>query len=394
MAASNPQEYLALVAEMENLKSKFASLELENQRLLEDLQKVSVEKQQIQDEFTRRVQQLESAIVALQQLKVDGQGVLKEPKISLPAKFDGSRAHFRGFINQVRLVIQMHPTRYPTDSSRVGLVGTLLTGTALSWFAPLLESNSPLLNNFDEFIKEFKACFGDTDSVRTAINKIRTLRQGDQPASTYAANFRLIASDIPWDEQALMEQFRSGLRGDVKDLLLTFPEDPKSLTEAISRAIRCDNRLFERRSERQQQQTRSRFTPTYASVTAQSSRQQYSPVPTPRQARSPTPMDRPTPMEIDMTRRRGPLSDEEKQRRRANHLCLYCGGPGHIAIHCPHRPRRQVHHINYDIRNESSIIDNRNESSIVETVPTSVSSDPTLSNKFEVLSQLEEESNE
>ena len=56
-----------------------------------------------------------------------------------------------------------------------------------------------------------------------------------------------------------------------------------------------------------------------------------------------------------------------------------------IVIHCPHKPRRQVHHINYD---------NRNESSIVETVPTSVSSNPTLSNKFEVLSQLEEESNE
>ena len=386
MATGNPQEYLALVAELENLKSKFTALELENQRLLEDLQKVSIEKQQIHEEFTRRVQQLESAIVALQQVKVEDQGVVKEPKISLPAKFDGSRAHFRGFINQVRLVIQMHPTRYPTDSSRVGLVGTLLTGTALSWFAPLLEANSPLLNNFEEFIKEFKACFGDTDSVRTAINKIRTLRQGDQPASTYAANFRLIASDIPWDEQALMEQFRSGLRGDVKDLLLTFPEDPKSLTEAISRAIRCDNRLFERRSERQQQQqTRSRFMPSYASVTAQSPRQQYGPIPVQRQTRSATPMDSPTPMEIDMTRRRGPLTDEEKQRRRANRLCLYCGGPGHIAIHCPHRPRRQVHHINCD---------NRNESSIVETMPPSDSSNPPLSNKFEVLSQLEEESNE
>ena len=172
-----------------------------------------------------------------------------------------------------------------------------------------------------------------------------------------------------------------GLHGNVKDLLLTFLEDPKSLIEAISRAARCDNRLFERRSERQQQQTRSRFMPTYASVMAQSPRQQYSPVPTPRQARSPTPMD----SQIDMTRRRGPLSDEEKQFHRANRLCLYCGGPGHIAIHCPHRLRRQVHHINYD---------NRNESSIVETVPTSVSSNPTLSNKFEVISQLEEESNE
>jgi hypothetical protein len=156
-----------------------------------------MEKQQIHEEFAGRVQQLKSAIEALQQVKVEGQGIVKEPKISLPAKFDGSKAHFRGFINQMRLAIQMHPMRYPMDSSRVGLVGTLLIGKALSWFAPLLKANSPLLNNFEEFIKEFKACFGDTNSVRTGINKIRTLRQGDQPASTYAANFRLIASDIP-----------------------------------------------------------------------------------------------------------------------------------------------------------------------------------------------------
>ena len=35
----------------------------------------------------------------------------------------------------------MHPTRYPTDASRVELVGTLLTGTPLTWFAPLFERN-------------------------------------------------------------------------------------------------------------------------------------------------------------------------------------------------------------------------------------------------------------
>ena len=46
MAASNSQEFLALVGEMENLKTKFASLDLENQCLLGDLQKVNVEKQQ------------------------------------------------------------------------------------------------------------------------------------------------------------------------------------------------------------------------------------------------------------------------------------------------------------------------------------------------------------
>ena len=127
-------------------------------------------------------------------------------------------------------------------------VGTLLSGSTLAWFAPLLERESPLLNKFEEFLSEFKAYFGDTDSIRTTINKIWRLRQGDQPASAYAADFRLLASDIPWDDQSLIEQFRYGLRNDVNDLLLTFPEEPKSLTEAINCAVRCDNSLFERHS--------------------------------------------------------------------------------------------------------------------------------------------------
>ena len=232
------------------------------------------------------------------------QGTLKEPKIALPAKFDGTRSQFRGFLNQVHLVIQMHPTRYPTNASRVGLIGTLLSGTTLAWFAPLLEKESSLLGNFEEPIMDFKAYFRDINSVGTTINKLLRLRQGDHLALAYAVDFRLLACDIPWDEQALMEQFRFGLHNDVKDLLLTFPEEPKSLTKAISRAIRRDNQMFERRSERLQQMPRTRSESTYASVAAK---------PLPRQVYSSTPNDGPTPMEIDGVRRRGPLSYEEKQ---------------------------------------------------------------------------------
>ena len=49
-----------------------------------------------------------------------------------------------------------------------------------------------------------------------------------------AADFRLLATDLPWDDQALMEQFRYGLHNDVKDLFLTFPKELKSLTDTIS----------------------------------------------------------------------------------------------------------------------------------------------------------------
>ena len=99
----------------------------------------------------------------------------------------------------------------------------------MSWFASLLETNSPLLNNFEEFIKEIKDRFEDTDNAMITVNKIHTQsHQEDQPTSTYATNFCLIASDIHWDEPDLMKQFCSNLRSDVKDLLLSFPKDKKN----------------------------------------------------------------------------------------------------------------------------------------------------------------------
>ena len=119
-----------------------------------------------------------------------------------------------------------------------------MTGTSLSWLAPLPEKKYLLLNKFEDSVKEITVFFGDVDSVRTAINQIRRLRQGDRPTSTYATDFRLISYDIPWNDQALIDQFRFGLHSDVNDLILILPKDPKPLTETINQAIRCDNQLL------------------------------------------------------------------------------------------------------------------------------------------------------
>src|SRR4051794_7286081 len=45
------------------------------------------------------------------------------PIISLPDKFDGTRQKFRGFINQVRLVISMQPERFASDHHQTGFIG-------------------------------------------------------------------------------------------------------------------------------------------------------------------------------------------------------------------------------------------------------------------------------
>src|ERR1700694_5677052 len=83
----------------------------------------------------------------------------REPKISLPKKFDGTRSKFRGFVQQVKLFLRLHPSRNPHGITQVGFVGTLLSCNALSWFAPLIEKTSPLLSNLDAFLEALTAPF-------------------------------------------------------------------------------------------------------------------------------------------------------------------------------------------------------------------------------------------
>ncbi len=40
------------------------------------------------------------------------------------------------------------------------------------WFMPLLERQSPLLNNFETFIEEFCAIFGNSNKDNTSISKL------------------------------------------------------------------------------------------------------------------------------------------------------------------------------------------------------------------------------
>jgi hypothetical protein len=93
--------------------------------------------------------------------------VAPEPKINLPEKFEGTRPKFQGFVGQVRLIIQLHPRRYPDDTTHIGFVGTLLAGTVATCFVPILETSSPRLQDFDAFMAEFEAVFGDSDKART-----------------------------------------------------------------------------------------------------------------------------------------------------------------------------------------------------------------------------------
>ncbi|KAH9271290.1 hypothetical protein BASA83_006617 [Batrachochytrium salamandrivorans] len=144
--------------------------------------------------LTDRLRSLEIENQALQQ-EIRPESI-REPKAALPDKFDGTRRHFRGFINQLEL------------GSNYRISGT---------------------------------------GIR---NQDPCLRQGNQPCAIYAAEFRQLTADIDWNDAALRSQFYSGLSSEIKDHLVHC-ESPVSLAAAMDQAIRIDNRIFERRQEQQ-----------------------------------------------------------------------------------------------------------------------------------------------
>ena len=109
--------------------------------------------------------------------------------------------------------------------------------------------------------------------------------------------------------------FRWGLRDDIKTLLLNLPK-PTTLSEAITQAIDCDNRLFEQRQERRL--LFGSYRADYATPACQ----------------TPSSTSTVKPMQIDTSRVKK-ITEEEKERRRREHLCLYCRGKDHGVKNCP-----------------------------------------------------------
>ena len=81
----------------------------------------------------------------------------KEPKISEPPTFDGKASEFPSFLQQCKLYIRMKPITFKEhdDESRVAFILSRLRGVPAEWGQALLESNSPLLTDYDTFLERF-----------------------------------------------------------------------------------------------------------------------------------------------------------------------------------------------------------------------------------------------
>lgn len=136
------------------------------------------------------------------------------------------------------------------------------------------------------------------------------LSQGTRSEAEFAIEFRTLATESGWDQQALRTTFHHALSPEIKDEL-AFRDPAPDLESLIDVAIQVDHRLRERQQERQQE---TRFFESASTVKLPSS------LSAPEE-----------PMQLDGTR----ISQAERNRQIREKCCLYCGKPGHFPFACP-----------------------------------------------------------
>lgn len=252
----------------------------------------------------------------------------KEPKIPVPERFNGNRKNYRTFMSQVDAIFTLNASRFPDDKTKIIYIGSLLTGDAAKWFEAMTRSETGnLMNDYKVFKTIFEQLFSDPYSEANACRELKKLRQGSLSATAYAMKFLSLSVDTKYNEPALLEYFRSGLNPQIKDILATTVNLPQKFEPFMNFVIGIDNRLYERRQEQRFERSTNFGESNY--------RQQQ----------------QPTPMEIDSiqlrnnnSKPRRRLTEAEKQYRRDNNLCFFCGAEDHIADRCPEKSKNGRRH--------------------------------------------------
>jgi hypothetical protein len=179
--------------------------------------------------------------------------------VAKPDLFYGERRKFEAFITQLQLNFLSDTRRFQDEQDRVIFAETFLRGPALDWFKPVLDDRlnngnrcrpeTTTLFTWTGFVAGLKRMYGDVDERRTAERKLEGLRQSASVAN-YAATFQQYTPRIGWNQEALVAQFRQGLKSDIKDMLVHHLTLLTTLNGFINLCIKLDQRVIERRYEK------------------------------------------------------------------------------------------------------------------------------------------------
>lgn len=250
-----------------------------------------------------------------------------------PDSFNGDKNELENFITSCVLYMDCFPGTFSTDKTKINFIISHCRQKVLKSLRPLLnQAEQPeLLQRYDKFLEYLRRHWGDPDEKGNAKREMRKLRQQGS-ASDFFLKFNQLVAILGWspESEILVENAIDKLDEGLKDEIVRKGGlEVSSIDDLMDFVIPLDNRIREREKEKREAR------PSYQRSSFRTPIVQTTPIaPQALQTTASTQHFRP-----------GPLPNEEKDRRRSNNLCMYCGNPDHITDACPKKgkaPARKV----------------------------------------------------
>jgi hypothetical protein len=295
------------------------------------------------------------------------------PKLKEPDVFTGrDPAKLAPFISQCIHWFLAKPRRYTNDRDQVLFAASYLRDLASTWWMPIIAENPlpAIVDSWDQFSTEIFQMFGDQHLQSTAQTALLNMKMKDNTrVSEYLVSFNSHAPFTGWNDVALAGHFYRGLPDRIKDMF-QLVKRPQTFVGMRQFALEFDQRYWERQAEagvkphstnkssdkdKKSSDSAKPQTAAPATNSARPAQQTNRPAPSAnaqtntaaRPPQSSTTAPRPatavrTNPAPARSEARAPLTQEEKDRRRANGLCLYCGKEGHGYANCPNLPSNRT----------------------------------------------------
>ena len=260
-------------------------------------------------------------------------------RLKEPERFSGKKPkQVRAFLMSCELVFGSMPHTYAQDEQKIMYAVSYFTDAAQAWIEPYLSDPTRRMPDFmyrwNEFREEFTLQFGEIRPEQFAESKLATLEmRSSDMVRDYAIEFNNLARDTQWNNPSLTHQFYRGLPDRLKDKLAEMLGGrPMELNELRARAQELDDLYWQRQKEQRSDPRQKLISSSSSSATSSSpSTGTYKRATSTTGSKGGT---RNPELDGKLTSL-GKLTEEEKERRRKENLCFYCGDPSHYGNKCP-----------------------------------------------------------
>jgi len=252
---------------------------------------------------------------------------------SAPEPFDGTTANAEAFWTNLANYYFLNQDLYSSVSKRIASALThFKLGTSAGEWAKdrqqtALAHAPPDFGTWKAFQDAFKAHFIPVDAKLLSTQLLHTLKMNNKPFSEWYQEWSTHANRSGANDETKMYAFRQNIPAALHQKIIGVSPAPTTLQRLVELAKEF-NQTWRMYNNNRTPSSNSSFTRRRTNVRATNSDDQDDPA----IALAGFP---PT------TKKFTKLSQDEKDRRRRENRCLYCGQAGHWADKCPDKPRRR-----------------------------------------------------